>query len=109
MRWATANTRKYGGATVLTSLDGRAWSRLRSASFRARAVEDVIRSPLGTFAIGYNAPPDSDNTGLPHVARRGRRLIWKVRVVDTDGAMAIVTGAVWTGDEFLAWGLRTAQ
>ena len=98
---------QYGGATVLTSLDGRTWSRIRSDSLRGQAVEDVIRTPLGTFAIGYNAPPDSDNTsGFVIWPMGADGSFGSARDVDTGGDPHLVSGAIWTGDEFLAWGLR---
>lgn len=102
-----ASARKYGGATVLTSLDGNTWTRVRSASLRARAIHDLIRTPLGTFAIGYEAPPDSDNTsGFVIWPVRADGSFGSARVVDTGGDPRLVIGAIWTGDEFLAWGLR---
>ena len=102
-----ANTRRFGGAVVHTSTDGRTWSRVRSPSFEGRAIDDIIRSPLGTFAIGYNAPPSSDNTsGFLMWPVEADGSFGPVRVVDTDGAIAIITNADWMGDEFLAWGPR---
>jgi hypothetical protein len=94
-----------GGAMVWTSVDGRSWSRVESASFRGRAVKDIIDSPSGAFAIGYNAPIDSDNTS--------GFLLWPVHadgsfgrpgVVGTSDTEPFAIAAVWTGQEFLAWG-----
>ena len=96
-----------GGAMVWTSLDGRAWSRVESDSFRARTVEDIIESPFGAVAIGYKAPIDSDNTS--------GFLLWPVdddgsfgkpRVVATPDSRPFALGAIWTGAEFIAWGYR---
>jgi hypothetical protein len=93
-----------GGAMVWTSADGRSWSPVEAASFQDRSVDDVIESPFGTFAIGHEAPIDSDNTS--------GFLLWPVqaggsfgepRVIDLDGDQQIVSGATWTGREFLAW------
>ncbi len=101
-----ADTESHGGAVVWTSLDGRSWSRVKSASLRGRAVRDVIETPKGTFAVGYIAPPSSDNTS--------GFVMWPVRadgsfgpVQDIDiGDPRLVSGALWAGEEFVAWGLR---
>ena len=96
-----------GGAVVWTSLDGRAWSRVRSNSFLGRAVVDIIKTPLGTFAIGRNAPVDSDNiTGFLMWPVHEDGSFGTVRVMETAGELPLVAGAMWTGDEFLAWGGR---
>ncbi len=96
-----------GGAVVLTSVDGRTWSRIESSSFRARAINDIVDSPSGALAIGYEAPIDSDNTS--------GFLLWPIdadgsfgntRVVDATDGPAFAGGVLWTGDEFLAWGYR---
>ena len=92
-----------GGAVVWTSVDGRDWSRVRSSSFIGRCVDDVIGTPVGTIAVGYNCPVDSDNiTGF---------VTWPVNADGSFGTMRLpdptlplVAGAVWTGTEFLAWG-----
>jgi hypothetical protein len=94
-----------GGAVVWTSVDGRDWSRVKSGSFLGRAVRDVIRTPLGTFAIGHNAPIDSDNvTGFVTWPVRGDGSFGRMRVQDPDSSLPLVAGVVWTGAEFLAWG-----
>ena len=96
-----------GGAMVWTSVDGRSWSRIESSSFRRRAVNDIIDSPSGALVIGYNAPIDSDNTsGFVLWPVRPDGSFGTARVVHTAGGPALVIGAVWTGTEFLAWGLR---
>jgi hypothetical protein len=93
-----------GGAMVWTSTDGRAWSQIEAPSFQNRSVDDIIESPSGAFAIGYEAPIDSDNTS--------GFLVWPVaadgafgepRVIDLGGEQKILSGATWTGQEFLAW------
>lgn len=94
-----------GGAVVWTTLDGREWSPVQSTTFKARAVSDVIPSPLGTIAVGYNAPPGSDNaSGFVTWPVNHDGSFGGMRVVDTSGSFRIVDGVVWTGDEFLAWG-----
>jgi hypothetical protein len=96
-----------GGAVVWTSEDGRAWSRVESSSFRGRAVEDIIDSPFGTFAVGHEAPIDSDATsGFLFWPVRGDGSFGTVRVVDNTDGPRLVTGALWAGGEFLAWGYR---
>ena len=96
-----------GGAEVWTSLDGSAWSAVTLSSFRNRAIDDIIESPLGTLAIGYEAPVDSDNTSgflLWPVATDGS--FGTVRAIDTGGDPNLVAGAIWSGKEYIAWGLR---
>jgi hypothetical protein len=94
-----------GGAMIWNSIDGRPWARAQSGSFRGRAVRDIIDSPSGAIAIGYNAPIDSDDTsGFVLWPVRPDGSFGPVRVVETPNASAIVGGAVWTGEEFLAWG-----
>jgi hypothetical protein len=98
---------RAGGAVVWTSLDGRAWSRIRSPSLQGRAVDNILASPRGVLAIGYDAPIDSDNsTGF---------IVWPVHIAGSFGAErrvdamrgpALVGNATWTGEEFLAWGYR---
>jgi len=101
------NRRTFGGAFVLTSLDGRTWSRVDSASFEARAILDIIATPVGTFAVGHNAPPSSDNTsGFLIWPVRADGSFGAVRDVDTGGDPHLISGAVWSGRELLAWGLR---
>lgn len=93
-----------GGAIVSTSLDGRTWAQVDSASFHERAILDVIESPLGTVAIGYEAPFESDNVSgflVWPVADDGS--FGEVRVVGAGGTGGLVGGALWTGTEFLAW------
>jgi hypothetical protein len=93
-----------GGAMVWTSSDGRSWSRLESPSFRDRSVGDIIESPDGTFAIGHEAPIDSDNTsGFLLWPVHADGTFGKARVVDMGREGNLVTGAIWTGEEFLAW------
>jgi hypothetical protein len=76
-------------------------------SFRNRAVDDIIQSPFGTFAIGHEAPIDSDNTsGFLMWPVRADGSFGKERVIDTGGDPNLVGGAIWTGEEFVAWGLR---
>jgi hypothetical protein len=93
-----------GGARVWTSTDGRAWAKVEAASFRGRSVDDIIDSPFGTFATGYEAPIDSDNTS--------GFVVWRVdvdgsfgeaRSIDLGEDQKLLSGAAWTGDEFLAW------
>jgi hypothetical protein len=97
-----------GGAIVWSSPDGRTWSCVCSAELLGRAVDNVIRSPHGTFAIGYNAPIDSDNTSgflmWPIEANGSFGEVW---VVHAKGEPHLVSDAMWTGEEFLAWGLRS--
>ena len=96
-----------GGAVIHTSVDGRSWTRVESASFQSRAVEDIIDSPAGTLAIGYEAPIDSDNTSgfvLWPVGADG--IFGTARVVKLPSGPALVSGGTWTGTEFLAWGVR---
>lgn len=93
-----------GGAIVSTSLDGRSWTQVESASFRERAVDDVIESPFGTIAVGFEAPFESDNSSgfvVWSVADDGS--FGEVRIVDSGGARGVVGSARWTGTEFLAW------
>ncbi|HUG30864.1 MAG TPA: hypothetical protein VMQ65_10180 [Candidatus Limnocylindria bacterium] len=93
-----------GGAVVMTSADGRSWTKVESTSFRGRAVMDIIDAPSGALAIGYNAPIDSDNTsGVLLWPVRTDGSFGSVRVVGTTES-AIAIGGVWTGEEFLAWG-----
>lgn len=93
-----------GGAFVWTSADGRAWSRIEAASFRERSIDDIIESPSGTFAIGHEAPVDSDNTsGFLLWPVRADGSFGKPRVIDLGNDQKIVSGAIWTGREFLAW------
>jgi hypothetical protein len=93
-----------GGAMVWTSPTGRDWSRVEAPSFPNRAVDDIIESPFGTFAVGHEAPIDSDNTS--------GFLVWPVqadggfgepRAIDLGGDQKLAGGAIWTGREFLAW------
>jgi hypothetical protein len=94
-----------GGAKVWTSTDGRSWAPVEATSFQGRAVDDIIDSPSGIFAIGHEAPIDSDDTS--------GFLVWPVRpdgsfeeprVIDLGGGdQKIVSDATWTGREFLAW------
>jgi hypothetical protein len=94
-----------GGAIIITSIDGRAWKRVESASFKERAIDDIVETPFGTFAIGIEAPYASDNTS--------GFLLWPVRADGTfdtprsgsiDGGPGIVNTALWTGDELVARG-----
>ncbi len=93
-----------GGAMVWTSVDGSNWFRIEAASFLGRAVDDIIESPFGTFAIGHEAPIDSDNTS--------GFLLWPVqangsfgppRAIDLGDDQRLLSGAIWTGREFVAW------
>lgn len=93
-----------GGAMIWTSADGLDWSRIENPSFRDRAVDDIIESPFGTFAVGHEAPIDSDNTS--------GFLLWRVqadgsfgepRAIDLGESQRLVSGAIWTGREFVAW------
>jgi hypothetical protein len=96
-----------GGAVVWTSLDGRSWTQVEASSFRGRAVRDLIEWPLGTLATGYQAPIDSDNTsGFLAWPVRADGTFGAVRVFDLADGPALVSGATWTGEEFLAWGVR---
>jgi hypothetical protein len=93
-----------GGAMVWTSTDGRVWSQVEAPSFQDRSVDDVIESPSGTFAIGHEAPIDSDNTSgfvLWPLAADGS--FGEPRVIDLGGEGKILSGATWTGREFVAW------
>ena len=102
-----ADGRRFGGAIVMTSLDGRSWTRIREPSFESRAIEGFVRTPHGTFAFGYIAPPGSDATSgfvMWPVGDDGR--FGPARIVETGGSMAILGGASWTGSELLAWGPR---
>jgi hypothetical protein len=93
-----------GGAMVWTSADGLSWSQVEATSFQNRSVDDIIESPSGTFAIGHEAPIDSDNTSgflLWPVAADGS--FGEPRVIDLGGDQKILSGATWTGREFLAW------
>jgi len=93
-------------SVVWGSLDGLSWSGIPSASVRSRVINDVIDSPVGTLAFGINAPYASEGSGV---------VVWDVApdgsfgkprdVRPTDGP-DYVAGATWTGDRFLAWGLR---
>lgn len=96
-----------GGAVIHTSVDGRSWMRVESPSFQSRAIRDIIESPAGSLAIGYEAPIDSDNTS--------GFVVWPVRADGSFGAAtaiklpdgpALVSGGTWAGREFLAWGVR---
>ena len=96
-----------GGAIVVTSTDGRTWTRVASASFRDRVVDDIIQTPLGALAVGHEAPIDSDNTsGFLLWAVSDDGSFGKPRVVDMGGDPHLISGASWTGKEFVAWGLR---
>ena len=93
-----------GGAMVWTSKDGRSWSRVEAASFQDRSVKDIVDSPVGTFAIGYEAPIESDDTrGFLVWPVRAEGSFGEPRVIDLVGADRIISGASWTGREFLAW------
>ena len=97
----------YGGAVVWTSANGRDWSRVKSGSFLGRAVDDVIRTPLGTIAIGSNAPVDSDNiTGFVTWPVSGDGSFGAMREPDVPSSFQLVAGAAWTGTELLAWAGR---
>ena len=94
-----------GGASVSTSTDGVSWSPVESASFRDRSVQSIIDTPVGTFAFGYDAPMESDNTG--------GFMVWPVRADGTFGKLAdievpkgpaLVADVIWTEEEFLGWG-----
>jgi len=88
---------------VWTSLDGESWSRIRLASSTSMAITDIVDSPVGTLAVGIHAPYASEGSGFVvwHVAPDGA-LGAPVDVHPTDATF--VTGAVWTGNRFLAWG-----
>ncbi len=93
-----------GGAMIWTSIDSRSWSRIESTSFRGRAVSNVIESPSGALAVGYNAPIDSDNTsGFILWPVRDDGSFGPMRAVETRNQSAIVGDVLWTGKEFLAW------
>jgi hypothetical protein len=94
-----------GGAIVWTSVDGRSWSPVESASFRGRAIDEIIESPVGAFAVGYEAPIDSDNTsGFLLWPVRADGSFGNPRVVDTPHREPFALGIVWDGEELLAWG-----
>jgi hypothetical protein len=96
-----------GGAVVWTTIDGSNWTRVKSGSFKGHAVREVIDSRVGTLAAGFNAPPGSDNTsGFVTWPVRNDGSFGRMRVVDVSTWISLVAGAVWTGDEFLAWGGR---
>jgi hypothetical protein len=96
-----------GGAVIHTSVDGRSWTRVESTSFPSRAVDDIIESPVGTFAIGYEAPIDSDNTsGFVVWPVRADGTFGTARVVKLPSGPALVSSGTWAGNEFLAWGVR---
>jgi hypothetical protein len=93
-----------GGAMVWTSADGRDWSRIEQPSFQSRAVDDIIESPFGTFAIGHEAPIDSDNTsGFLLWPVRADGSFGEPRAIDLGAGQKLVSGAIWTGGEFVAW------
>ena len=97
-----------GGAVAWTSVDGHDWLRVTSSSFIGRAVDDVIRTPLGTIAVGFNAPVDSDNiTGFVTWPINSDGSFGAMRVPDIGSAFPLLAGTVWIGTEFLAWGGRT--
>lgn len=94
-----------GGAIIATSTDWSSWSAVETTSFLNRAVDRIVESPAGNIAVGIEAPVDSDNTS--------GFVVWPVgsdgsfgrsRVVDVAGGPAILSSAIWTGTEFLAWG-----
>jgi hypothetical protein len=96
-----------GGAVIQTSVDGRTWTRVESGSFRERAVVDVIGSPSGAIAIGYVAPIDSDNTkGFVTWPVGTDGAFGTARLIDVTDGPVLVTAGMWTGQEFLAWGVR---
>jgi hypothetical protein len=88
---------------VWTSLDGRSWSRSPTASSRSLAITDIVDSPAATLAVGIHAPYASEGSGF---------VVWHVAPDGAFGAptdvhptdVTFVTGAVWTGNRFLAWG-----
>jgi hypothetical protein len=99
------DSRRFGGAVVWTSKDAETWTRVRSTSFRNRAVGGLVESPTGTFAFGRNALPGTDSSwGF---------IVWPVRpdgsfgaahVVDLGSDQRLIANMTWTGGEFLAWG-----
>jgi photosystem II stability/assembly factor-like uncharacterized protein len=94
-----------GGAVVWTSPTGDTWSRIEKPSFRSRSIRDLVESPIGTLAIGHNAPIDSDNIlGFVTWPVDTDGSFGKATVVDTTNGPGLVLGAAWTGSEFLAWG-----
>lgn len=98
-----------GGAVVLASTDGRSWSRVESASFRARWVSDVVDTSAGLIAVGYEAPIGTDDTSgfvVWEVEANGAFGIGRAISVKDD---ALYDAAIWTGDELLAWGFRRWQ
>jgi hypothetical protein len=96
-----------GGAVIHTSIDGRSWTRVELPSFQSRAVRDIIDSPAGTLAIGYEAPIDSDNTsGFVVWPVRADGTFGTARVIKLPAGPALVSGGAWAGTEFLAWGVR---
>lgn len=98
---------RRGGAVVWTSTDGRAWTQVPSDTFEGRWVQNIIESPAGTLAVGYSAPIESDNTlGFVTWPVAADGSFGNVRNVDQLGDPALLTDAVWTGREFLAWGYR---
>jgi hypothetical protein len=96
-----------GGAVIRTSTDGRSWTPVGSTSFQSRAVDDIIDSPAGTLAMGYEAPIDSDNTsGFVVWPVRADGTFGTARVVKLPSGPALVSRGTWAGTEFLAWGVR---
>lgn len=94
-----------GGAIVVASTDGRTWTRVESASFRDRAVDDIVETPFGSFAAGIEAPIDSDNTsGFLVWPIRPDGTFGKPRSIDTAGGPPLVSGVTWLGDALFAWG-----
>jgi hypothetical protein len=94
-----------GGAIVVTSTDGRTWTRVESGSFPDRAINDIVEAPFGTFGVGYEAPIDSDDTsGFLLWPVRPDGTVGKPRTIEVNGAPPLVSGATWLGKEFLAWG-----
>jgi hypothetical protein len=91
-------------AVAWTSVDGRSWSRIRSASFTNRALADVINAPVGVIAIGGNARYASEGGGFVVWNVQPDGSFGKPRDVHPTGGPPAVQGAVWARDQYLAWG-----
>jgi hypothetical protein len=102
---AYGHYRDGGGAVVWNSDDGSIWTPIEADSFQDRAVDEIVESPVGTFAVGINAPAESDNThGFVVWPVNSDGTFGQVRSIEVENGPTILYAATWTGDEFLAWG-----